>query len=259
MPGAAELERAYGGSYRPKGGRFGGPGDALLRRLRGRLAGRLDRISPPGAILDVGAGDGALLDALHARGREAIGIDRYSSHPSVRRLDVHEVDGTFAAIVFWHSLEHLPRAGAALARAASLLEPGGLIVIAMPNPASVQARVFGDSWFALDLPRHLVQVPAPVLLARLERLGMDVQRVSYLRGGQGTFGWLQGMVASMPGRPDLYDAIRRPEARSRRLSRGARAGALAAGVILLPVAAGAAAGEAAVRRGGSVYVEARRV
>jgi SAM-dependent methyltransferase len=259
MPGDAELERAYGDWYRPPGGRFGGPGDALLRRLRGRLARRLAQISPPGPILDVGAGDGALLDALHARGREAIGIDRHMSHPSVRQLDVGEVEGTFAAVVFWHSLEHLPQAGAALDRAASMLKPGGLIVIAIPNLASVQAGIFGDSWFALDPPRHLVHVPAPVLLARLDQLGMDVERVSYLCGGQGAFGWLQGMVGRMPGRPDLYDAIRRPEARSRQLSRGARIGALAAGVILLPLAAGAAAGEAALRRGGSVYVEARRV
>ena len=259
MPGRAELDRAYGDWYRPRAGRFGGPGDAVLRRLRGRLARRLDRLSPPGAILDVGAGDGALIDALGARGREAIGIDRHPSHPSVQELKIGEIDGTFAGVVFWHSLEHLPRAGAALERAASMLKPDGLIVIAIPNPASVQAGVFGDSWFALDPPRHLVHVPASLLLARLERLSMEVERVSYLRGGQGAFGWLQGMVGRLPGRPDLYEAIRRPEARRHPLSGAARAGALVAGAALLPLAAGAAAAEAAIRRGGSVYVEARRV
>src|SRR3954470_21581390 len=56
-PSDAELEQAYAGFYRPDSGRFSGPGDALLRRSRGTLARRLDRIAPPGPVLDVGAGD----------------------------------------------------------------------------------------------------------------------------------------------------------------------------------------------------------
>jgi SAM-dependent methyltransferase len=257
--GEEQLQRAYGDWYRPPGGRFAGPGDALLRAMRGRLARRLDRIAPAGPILDVGAGDGALLDSLHGRGRDAVGLERRATHRSVRDLDVTEVNGSWAGIVFWHSLEHMERAGAALDHAASILAPGGVLVIALPNPASLQAALFGDRWFALDLPRHLVHVPAPVLLARLARIGLRVDRVSYLRGGQVAFGWLHGFVGLLPGRPDLYDAIRRPEARREPQSRAARAGTLAAGALLLPAAAASAAVEAAMRRGGTVYVEARRV
>ena len=87
----------------------------------------------------------------------------------------------------------------------------------MPNPDSLQARAFGDRWLHLDLPLHLVHVPAPALLARLRALGLRVERVSYLRGGQVVFGWLHGIVGLLPGHPDLYDAIRRPEARRRPL------------------------------------------
>src|SRR6478752_446096 len=61
-PTAEELDRAYAGPYRPAAGRFSGPGDRLLRRARARLAGRLDAIAPPGPVLDVGAGEGVLLD-----------------------------------------------------------------------------------------------------------------------------------------------------------------------------------------------------
>jgi SAM-dependent methyltransferase len=258
-PGSDELEQAYTRWYRPPTGRFAGPGDVLLRATRARLARRLDRIAPAGRILDVGAGDGALLDALATRGRAAVGLERRGSHPNMRALDVTEVEGTWSAVVFWHSLEHLPRAGTALEHAASILAPGGVLVIAIPNPDSLQAALFTDRWFALDLPRHLVHVPARVLLTRLARLGLRVERVSYLRGGQVAFGWLQGFVGRLPGHPDLYDAIRRPEARRKPLSRASRALALAVGALLLPVAAACAAAEAAIRRGGTVYVEARRV
>ena len=102
-----------------------------------------------------------------------------------------------------------------------LLEPGGVAVVAIPNPDSLQARAFGDRWLHLDLPLHLVHIPAPALLARLRELGMRIERVSYLRGGQVVFGWLHGIVGLLPGHPDLYDAIRRPEARRRPLSPGA--------------------------------------
>src|SRR4051812_2748245 len=60
-PTAAELEAAYAGWYRPPDGRFAGAGDALLRRLRAQLAGRIDATAPPGRVLDVGAGDGTLV------------------------------------------------------------------------------------------------------------------------------------------------------------------------------------------------------
>ena len=257
-PSDAELERAYSDWYRPESGRFSGPGDALMRRSRGRLAGRLDRIAPPGRVLDVGAGEGVLIDALAARRRDALGLERRSPRPDIRAGEIEEVEESFAAVVFWHSLEHLPRARLALRRAARLLAPGGVVVVAIPNSDSLQARAFGARWLALDLPRHLVHVSAAALRRALEDDGLAVERVSHLRGGQVLFGWLHGLVGALPGHVDLYDAIRRPAARRRPLSPARRAGAIAAAVALLPVAAAGASLEAALRRGGSVYVEARR-
>ena len=50
--------------------RFGLVGDALLRRSRAAMAGRIDEVAPPGPVLDVGAGEGTLIDALRAKGYE---------------------------------------------------------------------------------------------------------------------------------------------------------------------------------------------
>jgi SAM-dependent methyltransferase len=259
VPSEAALDRAYGDWYRPSAGRFSGPADALLRRTRGSLARRLDRIAPAGRILDVGAGGGDLVDALAARGRDVVGVERRPSRPDLREISPLHLEGPFAAVVFWHSLEHMRDARAVLDHSAALLAPGGVLVIAVPNAESLQARVFGDRWLALDLPRHLIHLPASALIERLRRLGLRVERVGHLRGGQGVFGWLHGLVGSLPGGPDLYDAIRRRGARRRPISTGARALTLAAGAVLLPLAVVGALLEALLRRGGSVYVEARRV
>ncbi len=257
-PTPAALADAYGGAYRPPEGRFSGPGDAVLELTRAALARRLDRIAPPGPVLDVGAGTGSLVAALRDRGREAIGLERQARGDWIRDTPLAELDGPWAAIVFWHSLEHLTRPGRDLDRAADLLAPGGVLVVAVPNAASVQARLFGDRWLALDLPRHLTHIPARALTARLEARGLAIERVSHWRGGQVVFGWLHGLVGLAPGRPSLYDAVRRPPARWQEQDGRRRAQILAAALLLGPVAGLGAALEIALGRGGTVYVETRR-
>jgi SAM-dependent methyltransferase len=257
-PSDEQLGAAYAQWYRPASGRFSGVGDKLLRRTRSALADRLHRILPPGPVLDVGAGDGTLVKAFVRHGREAVGLEPHASGPHIRNAEVEDVEGSWSAVVFWHSLEHLRSPGRALSHAAALLSPGGTLVVAVPNAASLQARVFGDRWLALDLPRHLVHLNPPALLSKIEALGLRVERVSYLRGGQVVFGWVHGIVGRLPGHPDLYDAIRRSEARHDAQSPVFRLYALAAGVAALPFALAATVVEVAARSGGTIYVEARR-
>jgi hypothetical protein len=80
-----------------------------------------------------------------------------------------------------------------------------------------------------------------------------------VRGGQVVIGWLHGMVAKLPHAPDLYDALRRPAARQEAMDTRGRTLALAAAVVMTPAAIALAGLEAALRRGGSVYVEARNL
>lgn len=255
-PTAAELDAAYSGWYRPESGRFAGAGDRIFRWLRGGFARRLIAIAPPGPILDVGAGDGALVDALIATGRTAVGLDPFSTRPDFLTHGIDEVTGEWAAVVFWHSLEHVPTPVRSLREAVRLLQPGGVLIVAVPNASSLQARVFGDRWLHLDLPRHLVHIPAHALVATLRDLGLAIDRVSHYRGGNIVFGWLHGVVRSVSGL-DIYDAIRKPEARSEVMSGSKRLLAIALGIVLLPIAALGAAIEVATRRGGTVYAEGR--
>jgi SAM-dependent methyltransferase len=257
-PSDEQLGAAYADWYRPQSGRFSGLGDKVLRRTRSALADRLHRILPPGPVLDVGAGDGTLVEAFVRRGRDAVGLEPHASGPHIRNAEVEEVDGTWSAVIFWHSLEHLRQPARALSHAASLLGPGGTLIVAVPNATSLQARAFDDRWLALDLPRHLVHLNPPALLAKIEALGLRVERVSYLRGGQVVFGWVHGFVGKLPGHPDLYDAIRRSEARQGADNPVFRLYALAAAVVALPFALAATVVEVAARSGGTVYIEARR-
>ena len=261
VPDGAELERAYSTWYRPDAGRFGVGGDRLLALSRARLARRLDRIAPPGPMLDVGSGDGSLLRAVRARGREAVGLERTATGEGVLAVEIndfHERAGGWAAIVFWHSLEHLHDPAGAIDRAMALLAPGGILAVAVPNLSSWQARRFGARWFHLDLPRHLVHLPAAALEGGLRERGLAIERVSHWRGGQVLFGWLHGAVRRLPGHADLYSAIRRAGAQDTEIAGARRVSVLLAAAAVTPAAAVMTAGEIAARAGGTVYVEARR-
>jgi SAM-dependent methyltransferase len=237
----------------------------LLRYTRGTLARRLDHLAPPGPILDVGSGDGALLEALARRGRRAVGLEP-AEKPVVATLDVRAIDivdfddriGQWAAVVFWHSLEHLREPRLAIAQATELLAPSGRLIVAVPNRASWQARTLGSRWLALDLPRHLVHLPARALVDGIRGAGLTVERVSYWRGGQVMFGWLDGLVSALPSHPSLYDAIRRSEARAEAMDGNRRLATLGSAAILSPLAGSLALAEIVSHAGGSVYVEARK-
>lgn len=260
IPDPASLDAAYGDWYWPASGtRFGPLGDRLLQRARASMAARIDEVAPPGPVLDVGAGEGTLIDALKARGREASGLERLPSREDIRDLTIFEVDGPYAAIVFWHSLEHLPDAGATITEAARKLKPGGMIFIAVPDLASRQAGRFGDRWLHLDLPRHLVHLRSDALVGGLGERGFEVGEVSPVRGGQIVIGWLDGFVTGLPGGLNLYQALRRRQARRIRMGPLRRLASIGAGVLLFPLALVCAAAEVRSGRSGTVYVEGRLV
>ncbi|PTL59923.1 hypothetical protein C7Y72_09830 [Paraconexibacter algicola] len=253
-----ELDAAYAGFYRPESGRFSGPLDRLLALSRGRLATHLDAVAPVGPVLDVGAGDGTLVRAIRRTGRDAIGLER--ARPDMRDAapsDLEAEDTRYAAVVFWHVLEHLRDPADQLAAAARLLRPGGILVVAVPNAASLQARLFGHDWLALDLPRHLTHLHPRALETRAHELSLTVLRRSQLRGGQVLFGWIHGLTRRLTGL-DLYDAIRRAEAQQTPHTGPRRALTLLAGTALAPLALLGVAVEVATRRSGTIYLELQR-
>jgi hypothetical protein len=146
--------------------------DALRRRASRRLAARVARIAPPGPILDVASGDGTLLDALRASGRVATGIGRSAGGPNVRDVEITELGGRYAGIVFWQSLGGLRTPRAALEHAASLLKPDGVLTIAQPAPLGLPA--LSERWHGVPRPVERVRIPQRALVERLRALGLEV-------------------------------------------------------------------------------------
>jgi hypothetical protein len=176
-------------------------GEAARRRVRRRLAVRIARVAPPGPVLDVSSGDRMLLDALRATGRLTTGIvsgrPSASARPGFQHAEITELGGRYAAIVFWQSLGRLRAPGVALEHAAALLKPGGLLAIAQPSPARMQARALGERLLAPGAPQHRVTIPPQTLIERLRALGLQVDRIDHLLDLPTAGGWVQNVLGGV--------------------------------------------------------------
>jgi SAM-dependent methyltransferase len=110
---------------------------------------------------------------------------------------------SFDVVTMWHVLEHLPSPIPALEQATDLLERGGMLLIATPNPASIEASLFGRRWYHLDAPRHLVLIPPSSLIAALEELGMRVLHINFSIPAHNWTGIFSSIVSPQHIRPGM--------------------------------------------------------
>jgi SAM-dependent methyltransferase len=235
----------------------------VLHAVNNRLRLRELRGIPPGRLLDVGCGKGRFLSTAERAGWDVVGVEFSSAMADhARSLGLHveqgdfltmDLDGSFDVVTMWHVLEHLPDPRRAVARARELLEPGGRLVVSVPNIESAQARLGGGNWFHLDLPRHLFHFSPRAVVTLLERHRFAIERVGYFYPEMEAVGLVE-TVANAAGveRDALYRFLKG----ERHLSPGSVALAGLVGVASLPAAAVWTPAAAALRVGASIQVVA---
>jgi 2-polyprenyl-3-methyl-5-hydroxy-6-metoxy-1,4-benzoquinol methylase len=100
--------------------------------------------------------------------------------------------GPYDVIALWHVIEHLPNFQYTLDALASKIRKGGILVIAAPNPDAWQYRILGRYWTHVDAPRHVVLIPAELLVAHMRKFGFTTVTMTMTDpGGIGwnRFGW----------------------------------------------------------------------
>jgi SAM-dependent methyltransferase len=120
-------------------------------------------------------------------------------------------EGPFDVVALWHVLEHLPDPLEMLAAASTHLTPGGVVVIAAPNPDSLQFRLLGRWWAHVDAPRHLFLVPLGLLVQRAREHGLEpVFHTTTDEGGIGWnyFGWRESLANMTQARGRLRPLAR---------------------------------------------------
>ncbi len=235
---------------------------SLFDRHRLALIGR--HAPPPARLIDAGAGRGRFVLAAAAAGYDASGVEPSARGAlaaaeigaDVRRASIEDAgipSDSVDVVSLWHVLEHLDDPRSALLRIGDWLAPGGLLLVGVPNLASLQARLGVEYWYHLDVPRHRVHFTPAGLLRLLERSRFTPLGTHHVLVEHNPFGLWQSLVNRFTSHPSyLYNLLKRnaPLRSNDLLITGAGA-ALAPVAVLVELAAGLAG------RGGTVAVVAR--
>ncbi|PKH49911.1 methyltransferase [Tenacibaculum sp. Bg11-29] len=114
-------------------------------------------------ILDVGAGTGDFLKICKKNNWVINGVEpsekarNFSIEKNIDlKSDIKEYEGKqFDIISLWHVLEHIPNLIEYINQLKKLLKPNGVLIIAVPNFKSYDAKHYKEFWAAYDVPRHL--------------------------------------------------------------------------------------------------------
>lgn len=150
------------------------------------------------AILDVGCGDGALLNHLAGFGfSRLVGIDAfvgrdilYPNGVTVLYGDLNALEEKLSAnprpmrsrfdlVMFHHSFEHVADPLATLCAAAAHLDEAGRILIRIPVASSYAFDRYKENWVQLDAPRHVNLFTEKSLQLLCRRAGLDIVRSFY--------------------------------------------------------------------------------
>ena len=141
-------------------------------------------------LLDIGCGTGDFLYACNNKGFLISGIE---PNKKARKLaenkikDITILDSIFNAtqkfdvITMWHVLEHVTNLDEYLVKLKSLLVEDGVLIIAVPNFKSYDAKYYKEFWAAYDVPRHLWHFSKKAIIDLFTKVDLKVQKVLPMR------------------------------------------------------------------------------
>jgi len=146
------------------------------------------RYCPGGTILDIGCGTGEFLAYCKKMGYQCVGIEPsekartfaknqngISVFDQITNKELKPVK--FDCITMWHVLEHVHDLNETLQKIDTLLTPEGVLIIAVPNSNSYDARKYKTFWAAYDVPRHLYHFTADTITRLLSNHHFIVRKI----------------------------------------------------------------------------------
>lgn len=139
-----------------------------------------------GTVLDIGCGTGYFLDTLQQAGWTTQGIEadekarQFASTQFKLQVFAPEKLSTLSAesfdvVTLWHVLEHIHDLELYMNEIYRVLKPDGILIIAVPNYDSYDAKHYKELWAAWDVPRHLWHFTPKSLSFLAERFKFQLQ------------------------------------------------------------------------------------
>ena len=166
-------------------------------------------------VLDYGCGAGQFIKYIEndfcVLGYEPNPDARNAASKKVKKAtlisDINEIeDASLDAITMWHVFEHIDNQENMLKTFDNKLKDNGLLIIAVPNHTSFDAKYYKEFWAAFDVPRHIYHFSKNGMeklfnnenwkLKKIKPLLLDSYYISILseKYQKNPFSWLKGGI-----------------------------------------------------------------
>ncbi|WP_226804129.1 class I SAM-dependent methyltransferase [Amylibacter sp. SFDW26] len=194
-----QLDLIYPSNYYA----FGGAQETLAQKIKNYLDLRLfrkitDHFPQNTAlnILDVGGGDGWLLDLFKQMDRKfgetwVVDLDQKAQEKAIAKghnfhlgpIEMFTYDGKFDVILMLNLIEHVKDPRAVLLQIKSLLSGNGCVLIKTPNFNSLDAKLFkNNNWGGFHTPRHFVLFTQSSFESLAQEVGLKVTQSQLTQG-----------------------------------------------------------------------------
>lgn len=145
-----------------------------------------------GRLLEIGCASGSFLHHMAQHGWDVEGIELSPTAAQAARKLGYAVDigalekiskptQSYNLIVGWMVLEHLHQPVESLRKLASWAKRDAMLAVSVPNVGSVESRLFGSNWYALQLPNHLFHYDTTSITKVMHAAGWEVTQIHHHR------------------------------------------------------------------------------
>jgi len=147
----------------------------------------LKNVRRTSAILDVGCGNGELLQKMQLWGfKNLTGIDPFiesdvSYLPGIKlyKQQIYDHKGEYDLVMMHHSFEHMDKPADVLKECYRLLAPDGRLLIRIPVSDCFAYRKYGVNWFQIDAPRHFFLHTTKSISILADAAGFNIEKIEY--------------------------------------------------------------------------------
>ena len=137
----------------------------LMLSRKAALVKRISKISK-GVLLDYGTGTGYFAHTMMKKQWQVKAIEKSPQARTFAKehfgLEVdaetelpHYPSDAFDVVTLWHVMEHIEHLNEMWKTLHKILKERGVLIVAVPNPDSYDAKKYKEWWAAYDVPRHL--------------------------------------------------------------------------------------------------------
>lgn len=154
-----------------------------------RKAALVKRVSglSEGSLLDYGTGTGYFANTMVCQGWKVKAIEKSPQARAFAKkqfgLNVeaeHSLKDypsmSLDVVTLWHVMEHLEHLNEMWETLHRILKDKGMLIVAVPNPESYDARKYKEWWAAYDVPRHLWHFSPSVMQQFGEKHGFVLEK-----------------------------------------------------------------------------------